>query len=125
MSKNKPKSVRKLEVLRLLVQGRSYGAIAEELGVSERTVYRDRLELDNGDLVRMLIDRQLELISKTDSIKLKLEYQDRLIGRLQPFKIDSRVQGNQSLTIEIIRPTEESEELIRQSPYHKLGAMEE
>lgn len=123
--KSTPKLVRKLEFLRLFVEGHNFGDIAKSLGVSERTIYRDRQELNNTDLAAKLIDRQLELIGQTDSLKLKLEYQDRLIGRLQPLRVDSKISGTQSCTIEIIRPTEASEALIRQSPYHKLGADEE
>lgn len=102
------RKIRRNQVVRLRAQGYSKEEIAEEVGVSERTVQRD-IERINEELKRLddpdVLKTELRQAVKT---LLEEEYQDlHRADREQDERAKHRAKGSMRQTVELLRDLEE------------------
>jgi transposase len=86
---------RRLQVIELMCKGFTEIQIAKKLGVSERTIRRDLRSLEAQEFGEELKRRQLRDIAECEDIRLRLEYRDRLLGKLIPKKVNKKTEGKE------------------------------
>jgi orotate phosphoribosyltransferase-like protein len=91
------------EVIRRIIELRCRGykisEIADELGVSDRTIIRIRVSDEYDKAVEEEIERmQLKDIDDAD-IKTRLHYRDRFLDKIKPKKIESKSEVGGSIVV--------------------------
>jgi hypothetical protein len=94
------------KIVQGLNAGKTYGKIAEECGVSERTIYTDRHTLGFQDFVIDIFDTQLYDIAGLRKLgdKTAMFLRDRLLAKLLPQKIEQKTEGETSIIIKMWKP---------------------
>jgi len=91
---------RRQRIFELRVLGLTIPQISEKLkeegyriGTSERTVHVDLHSGEAKEFVEELLRRQLANIAMEENRAVKLKYYDRLLDKLMPQKLESKVEG--------------------------------
>jgi len=83
----------------------------EGFAASERTVWTDLNSIEAKDYQAEILRKQLTDITIAD-IKTRLKYRGKLLDKLMPSKVEQKVQGDLSFTLEAWRPRKEEEEPV-------------
>jgi hypothetical protein len=94
------RATRRQRIFELRVLGLTIPQISETLknegyriGTSEHTVYDDLHSGEAKEFVEELLRRQLANIAVEENRTMKLKYYDRLLDKLMPQKVESKVEG--------------------------------
>ena len=101
MTQNVPKLklvARRRKVIELRAKGKTIQKIAEELGVSEKTIDRDLKSQQIQDFIDELIRQQLEDIIEAE-IKTRLQYRNSLLNKLMPKQIEQKTETKGEIII--------------------------
>ena len=102
---------RRKKVIGYLCSGFSEVLIAKKLGVSERTVRRDVKSVQVQEYIDELLRRQLKDIEEGDDRKIRLQYRDKLLGRLMPKKVAQTQDGEKTpIILEMWKPEDDEHE---------------
>lgn len=82
------KELRQFKLIELLAQGVKLNKCAVLLGVNERTLRRDRLDIGELPVVDELIRKQMSGIEEIENMNLRLKYRGELIRVLRPQRLN-------------------------------------
>ena len=97
-------------IIKGVVEGKSYGEIAEECGVSERTIYRDRGEIPFKDFFNTLADGYMKDLTqleqggnreKTIAFSHKGMLLRAMLKAVIPTKIEAEITGPTDLRLSL------------------------
>jgi len=88
-------------ILQGIVDGETYGQIAQACGVDERTIYRDRLTADYRAVFNSLFDRYLQFIKKYENDERLKSLSFKELGMLVRTMIPQRIEAKTSVEGEL------------------------
>ena len=104
---NAKQVIRRGRVVKLMCMGKSGQEIADILGVSIRTVQRDLKSIEVQEIVEELKRRQLLDIEESEDERTRLQYRDKLLDKLIPKKVNTKIEGGRRpIILEIWQPKE-------------------
>jgi IS30 family transposase len=120
---------RRIKLIRLRCTGLTEAQIAEELGVSERTVRRDLKSAQAQEFVEELKRRQLLDIEETRDPVTRLKYRDMLLNKLIPKQVNNKIEGGKRpIVLDIWRPEDKqlasqytvAHQLLKETSSHQV-----
>jgi hypothetical protein len=91
--------------------GYTEAAIAQEIGVSTRTVRRDLRSALAEEFVDELKRRQFQDIEEAKNTHTRLYFRDRILDKLIPRRINTKIeQGKSPIIIELWQPKTKEEQ---------------
>ncbi len=103
------KKARRRRVIELKAQGYTIAEICKELDVSDSTVDRDLKSTDVQQFIDELVRRQITDIESSKPA-VRLHYRSDLLDKLLPKKLEQKIEGGESWTVEIVDNSKQTEE---------------
>ncbi len=100
------KTARRRKVIELKAQGKTIAVIAKELNVSEKTIDRDLKSQDVQAFIDELVRRQIVDIESSKPAT-RLHFRSDLLDKLLPKKLEQKIEGGESWTVEIVDNSKE------------------